>query len=93
MKVIHTSTAALVLIAVTLSLALSGCGISDQILRQAQETRDTIDRRARDLEASQKERKGIWFIVYSPSCTPQKYVKKFLNLGQTLEFLKVFHWN
>lgn len=55
MKVIHTSTAALVLIAVTLSLALSGCGISDQILRQAQETRDTIDRRARDLEASQKE--------------------------------------
>jgi len=55
MKLLHPSTATLALIAVTLSLTLGGCGLSDQILGQAQDTRDTIDRRARDLEASQKE--------------------------------------
>ncbi len=55
MTVIQTSTATLALIAATLSFALSGCGLSDRVLSQAQETRDTIDRRARDLEASQKD--------------------------------------
>ena len=55
MKVIQPNTAALVLIAMAMSLALGGCGLSDQILGQARQVQDTIDRRARDLEASRQE--------------------------------------
>ncbi len=55
MKVIQPSATLLVPIVMAVSLALSGCGLSEQLARQAQQTLDMVNQREIELKTSQEE--------------------------------------
>ena len=55
MKVIQPSATPLVPIVIAVSLALSGCGLPEQLVRQAQQTLDMVNQREIELKASEEE--------------------------------------